>query len=166
MIERLNKILDYYGLTPSEFADQIEVQRSSLSHIFSGRNNPSLDFVMKVKHQFPEISTDWMIFGDGEMIENSTPLPDEENVHTINFELDMTQDDFSEKNQHRQSSLHESKKENQNNNFVTSESSPDKTNSEEITASTSLYPTNEKKREIERIVFFYKNGKFEVYDNY
>lgn len=51
------------GLTPSEFADKIEVQRSAISHITSGRNNPSLEFLIKIKSSFPEIDTDWLIFG-------------------------------------------------------------------------------------------------------
>ena len=50
-IERLNLLLTHYGLTASQFADQIQVQRSSISHLLSGRNKPSLDFVMKVVQQ-------------------------------------------------------------------------------------------------------------------
>ena len=46
--ERLNKIMDFYEITAGNFADKIEVQRSSISHILSGRNKPSLDFVLKV----------------------------------------------------------------------------------------------------------------------
>lgn len=165
MIERLNKILEYYGLTPSEFADQIEVQRSSMSHIFSGRNNPSLDFVMKVKHHFPEISTDWVIFGEGEMIEKSSPLLDEENVHEVNFELDLTQNDFPKKEEHKENKPLESEKDNPKNHFETNEPSNEKIEKEEIAKSPSLFSTKEKEDEIERIVFFYKNGKFKVYEN-
>ncbi|PZQ78296.1 MAG: XRE family transcriptional regulator, partial [Flavobacterium johnsoniae] len=44
-IKRLEKILDYYNLTASSFADKIGVQRSSISHLLSGRNKPSLDFI-------------------------------------------------------------------------------------------------------------------------
>ncbi len=51
------------GLTPSEFADKIEVQRSAISHITSGRNKPSLEFLIKIKNTFPEIDTDWLVFG-------------------------------------------------------------------------------------------------------
>ena len=47
-IKRLEKILDYYGLSASVFADKIGVQRSNLSHLLSGRNKPSLDFILKI----------------------------------------------------------------------------------------------------------------------
>lgn len=66
---RILEIMEKSGLTPSEFADKIEVQRSAISHITSGRNNPSLDFVIKIKTAFPEVDTEWLIFG-GEKKEN------------------------------------------------------------------------------------------------
>ena len=76
---RIIEIMEKSGLTPSEFADKIEVQRSAISHITSGRNNPSLEFLIKIKNSFPEIDTDWLIFGiekeekiDEENSENST----------------------------------------------------------------------------------------------
>lgn len=63
--ERLEKILNYYDLSAAAFADQIEVGRSSISHILSGRNKPSLDFVMKVISHFPEVELYWLLNGKG-----------------------------------------------------------------------------------------------------
>ncbi len=60
---RILEIIEKSGLTPSEFADKIEVQRSAISHITSGRNKPSLEFLIKIKAAFPEIDTDWLVFG-------------------------------------------------------------------------------------------------------
>lgn len=57
--------MDYYGETASSFADKIGVQRSSISHILSGRNKPSLDFVLKVLAQFPEVELYWLLNGKG-----------------------------------------------------------------------------------------------------
>jgi transcriptional regulator with XRE-family HTH domain len=65
-IERLQKIIDFYGETASSFAVKIGVQRSSISHILSGRNKPSLDFVMKVLHTYPEVELYWLMNGKGE----------------------------------------------------------------------------------------------------
>ena len=62
---RLKKILNYHQLTASLFADKIGVQRSSISHILSGRNKPSLDFVMKVLQKFPEVELYWLLNGKG-----------------------------------------------------------------------------------------------------
>ena len=67
MIDRVKKLLEMEQLSPSQFADEINLQRSSLSHVLSGRNKPSLDFVMKVKQRFSEINLDWLIFGTGHM---------------------------------------------------------------------------------------------------
>jgi DNA-binding XRE family transcriptional regulator len=62
--DRIREILEKSGLTSSEFADEIDVQRSSISHITSGRNKPSLEFVTKIKSKFPAISWDWLINGE------------------------------------------------------------------------------------------------------
>ena len=62
---RLNKILEYYDISAASFADKIDVGRSSISHILSGRNKPSLDFVMKVVKNFPEVELYWLLNGKG-----------------------------------------------------------------------------------------------------
>jgi len=62
---RLQRILEYYDLSAASFADKIEVGRSSISHILSGRNKPSLDFVMKVVKNFPEVELYWLLNGKG-----------------------------------------------------------------------------------------------------
>ena len=64
-IKRLEIILDYYNLSASAFADKINVQRSSLSHLLSGRNKPSLDFIIKVIEVFPEVDLYWILNGKG-----------------------------------------------------------------------------------------------------
>lgn len=63
---RLQKVIDYYGESASSFAEKIGVQRSSISHILSGRNKPSLDFVLKVLASFPEVELYWLLNGKGE----------------------------------------------------------------------------------------------------
>jgi transcriptional regulator with XRE-family HTH domain len=63
--KRLQKIIDFYEETASSFAENIGVQRSSISHILSGRNKPSLDFVMKVLASYPEIELYWLLNGKG-----------------------------------------------------------------------------------------------------
>ncbi|MBI1286095.1 MAG: helix-turn-helix domain-containing protein [Flavobacteriales bacterium] len=61
--ERLKKIMEDGGLSPAQMADRIGVQRSAISHILSGRNKPSLDFVLKVLESFPEVSSEWLLRG-------------------------------------------------------------------------------------------------------
>lgn len=77
MINRLKEILIREGLSSGAFADEIGVQRSSLSHILNGRNNPSLDFMLKTLQRFPRINSDWLLMGKGEMyIDNNTDSKD------------------------------------------------------------------------------------------
>ena len=67
MIGRIKKIILKEGLNAGSFADKIGVQRSSLSHILNGRNNPSLDFVIKTLTHFPHISPEWLLLGKGDI---------------------------------------------------------------------------------------------------
>jgi len=62
--DRLKEILDKEDLSASKFAEKIGIQRSSVSHILSGRNKPSLDFVIKVNNAFDDVSLDWLIKGN------------------------------------------------------------------------------------------------------
>lgn len=70
-IKRLELLLDYYSLNASSFADKIGVQRSSLSHLLSGRNKPSLDFILKILEVFPDVDLYWIINGKGNFPKNS-----------------------------------------------------------------------------------------------
>ncbi len=64
--KRLQKVIEYYSESASSFAEKIGVQRSSISHILSGRNKPSLEFVLKVLSSFPEVELYWLMNGKGE----------------------------------------------------------------------------------------------------
>lgn len=68
MTERINQIIKYYKVNATKFADEIGVQRSSISHVLSGRNKPSLDFIQKLLKTYPEVRSDWLILGKGSMI--------------------------------------------------------------------------------------------------
>ncbi len=65
MEERVKEILTQERLTPARFAELVGVQRSSVSHIISGRNKPSLDFLQKILSTLGHISPDWLISGIG-----------------------------------------------------------------------------------------------------
>lgn len=67
MQNRLQKILDSEQLTPAKFAEILGVQRSAISHIITGRNNPSFDLISKIIHKFPALNSDWLITGKGNM---------------------------------------------------------------------------------------------------
>lgn len=62
---RLQKILDYYNISAAELSNQIKFNRSTISHLLSGRNKPSLDFVMRVLQKYPEVELYWLLNGKG-----------------------------------------------------------------------------------------------------
>ena len=70
MVERIKQIMEFYKLSSASFAEQIGINRSNLTHLFSGRNQPSLDLAKKILHTYPEIKTEWLIMGVGEMFRN------------------------------------------------------------------------------------------------
>ncbi len=63
--KRLQKVIDFYSESASSFAENIGVQRSSISHILSGRNKPSLEFILKMLHTYPEVELYWLLNGQG-----------------------------------------------------------------------------------------------------
>ncbi len=65
MEERLKLFLSMEGLTPSQFADKLGIQRSGVSHLLAGRNKPSFEFITKMLLAFPKINPDWLILGTG-----------------------------------------------------------------------------------------------------
>jgi transcriptional regulator with XRE-family HTH domain len=65
MKDRIILLIKAKNLTAAQFADEINVQKSSISHIISGRNNASLDFVQKVLSRYPEVSMEWLMWGKG-----------------------------------------------------------------------------------------------------
>jgi len=67
IVERIGKIIEENNLSASSFAKMIGVQRSSISHILSGRNNPSLDLLLKIHNAFNYISLEWLILGYNSM---------------------------------------------------------------------------------------------------
>jgi transcriptional regulator with XRE-family HTH domain len=149
-IKRLEELLEYYSLSASGFADKINVQRSSLSHLLSGRNKPSLDFILKITDEFPEVDLYWILNGKGtfpksenKIIENtsSTPISKIENVDEK--KLESNSDLFSQN--------------------IETDNTVVKNNLEEKFSNTQNFPQTKNSSNIERIVVFYKNGSFKEY---
>ncbi len=74
MDRRISTLIRVKKLTASEFAHMVGVQPSSISHILSGRNKPSLDFVLRILKTFPEINSDWLLLGQGDMLRKVTTM--------------------------------------------------------------------------------------------
>lgn len=129
-IARLQRIMDYYDLNASALADSLGVLRSSISHLLSERNKPSLDFVLKIIDKYPEVDLYWLLYGNGSFPKEEkkpapTPLPTE-----IPFPEDNVLED-SEK---------------------------------ERKVATEI-PAKKQKRQIQKIIFFYEDNSFEIFEN-
>ena len=71
MIERVKLLMSVKNLSSAQLAEMIGVQRSGISHILSGRNKPSLDFIVKVLETYPDLNESWLLKGEGEMLKSS-----------------------------------------------------------------------------------------------
>ena len=95
MKDRIAHIIRAKNLTAAEFAMKLGIQPSNISHLLAGRNNPSLDFVKKLKETFPEYSLEWIIFGKGPI---TVSEPFVGSVQTISDTKPVLQDESVEKN--------------------------------------------------------------------
>lgn len=67
MKDRIRTIMENEQLTPSAFADMLDIGRAVVSHILNGRNNPSLDVVTRILAKLPYINPEWLLSGVGTM---------------------------------------------------------------------------------------------------
>ena len=93
IIERIKRIISDSGLSNSSFADKIGVPRSSISHILSGRNNPSLDLIIKILRNFDDINADFLLKGEALPPMDNDYKKDLDNKNMTLFpELDIKED--------------------------------------------------------------------------
>ncbi|MBU8881967.1 helix-turn-helix domain-containing protein [Kaistella sp. DKR-2] len=165
--ERISKIIEYSELSSSEFADEIDVQRSNISHITSGRNKPSLDFLIKIKDRFPQIQWDWLIMGDGEMLKTQEPevIPEKPKTSSLpdlfslidddNFGITESEDQVK-KDLPRESEIYAP--------IPEKEKISDSQRLDVQEKNTVNQQTDNQSSKIKRIVMFYENGKFESFE--
>lgn len=147
MKERIELLLHFKNTSPSQFAEEIGVQRSSVSHILSGRNKPSLDFIKKVVDRYPEVSYGWLIEGNGELVKAQVSEDDkkveleDKQISTNQEELTFTDGDTNVNNSSKQSLKNID------------------TNVNSVKTTQSL-----KKKKIKQVIIFYDDGSFENYN--
>lgn len=167
MIDKIRKIMENADLTPAQFANEIGINRSSLTHLFSGRNQPSLDLAKKILIAFPEYKTEWLIMGVGPMRKNET-----EQMRSMPKNNQIEQDLFSQ-------DIEESP-----NSTIQTEKAFADTPPQEIIAEKEIKRDNARElkiegvpskkdqifksgndRKIKKIIFFYDDNSFEIYMN-
>ncbi|KIX22815.1 DNA-binding protein [Flavobacterium sp. 316] len=150
-IKRLELLLEYYNLSASAFADKIDVQRSSISHLLSGRNKPSLDFILKVIEVFPDVDLYWILNGKGTFPKSEKNNEEEEKISPI-LQNENFQNDTSLKNNVDLFSEIETVEKK----TINEKSSEIFSNMQNFEAANNL---------IEYIVVFYKDGTFKKYNS-
>ena len=69
MIERLKIWMNEINISQTNLAENIGVNKATISHIMSGRNNSSIDFFIKLKEYYADLDLNWII--SGQQISNS-----------------------------------------------------------------------------------------------
>ena len=87
IVERIKQLMHDNELSAAAFADTIGVQRSSISHILSERNKPSLDFILKILNAYPSVSVEWLLKGIKSKNAVVTPARNQEDIVTIQEDL-------------------------------------------------------------------------------
>lgn len=141
--ERILLLMKAQGMTPTQFADEIGIQRSSISHILSGRNNPSLDVILKILGRFKEIDSNWLILGKGNLLKER----DLDNSPTL-FNLDEDEE-IIDKNL-KEIDLKEEEKEKEI-----------KTNNIEIQENIIAMQNTNSQRSISKIIILYNDNSYE-----
>ena len=89
MIDRIKLLMKEKKMLATQFSDEIGIQRSSLSHVLSGRNKPSLDFMLKIKNRFSDINLNWLLLGQENMLQYEE---DEKNLVGDGSKLEIVSD--------------------------------------------------------------------------
>jgi len=139
MKNRIEKILKEEQIASSKFADEIGIQRSSMSHILSGRNKPSLDIIQRILRKFPHINSDWLILGVGDMYDktaNNLSLFDNTEDNSVNNTEEETPETIE--------------------NIVEEEAGVEYHSNKQQTVNKPVYT-----KKIKKIMVFYDDGSFE-----
>jgi len=149
MFERIQKIMEYEKLNSKEFAEEVGINPSSLSHYFSGTRSPSLDVLNRILTRFEHINTDWLLFGKGIMLKSNA------NQTSIQLpKIDKRQLNLFDDTNVKSTEINESKPDHK--------SVPEK-NEEDTTLQPSAeirIPVNKK---IIKLVIFYSDNTFETF---
>lgn len=151
MREKLLKLMKYEKLSSSRLAEILEIQPSSISHILSGRNKPSFDFLVKILRRFPTLNPDWLLLDSDQMYrqsDESAVLKDNQVIAPIS-----TSTIQAGSSEHRQ-------------NNSSNDSSVANNNSTKRTTPTELPFTNNQNvnKTIERVIVLYSDKSFEAFN--
>jgi transcriptional regulator with XRE-family HTH domain len=151
IVQKIQEICTYYNETSSSFADKLGIQRSNISHLLSGRNKPSLDFVLNLVSCYPEVDLYWLLFDQGTFPKQKITHQNLEITPTpLSIEEEITRDKTEEKSEEKNAE-----------NTSKKEVNLDRENIEMWKKIGSI----SEKKIMEKVLFFYTDGTFDSFEN-
>lgn len=156
MKDRIKQIMESEHLSPSEFADKLQIGRAVISHILNGRNNPSLDVVTRILSKLNYINSEWLLTGTGEMHKSETTqkVTNNSSSDTLSSNgLDLFSQNYTnpsnvqEKTEYRKENIVESPK-----------------NISEPTVNQQIIYQKLPDKKISKIIIYYTDNTFEVFN--
>jgi DNA-binding XRE family transcriptional regulator len=157
MVNRIFAFIESLQLTPTEFADTIGVSRASISSIKTGRTQPTLSLVEKIKQRFPEIDINWLILGEGDApIVNCSEkeielFPNDEIKSEIEVAPNSSNDDTA--NEYQAVYIAETPRKIEEGSQVVNQE-----------ANVPVQSTTERKRSVKKVILLYDDGSFEEFN--
>lgn len=144
--DRISHILRAKNLTATQFAELMQIQPSNVSHLLSGRNKPSLDFLIKLKEVFPEYNYEWIILGKKPITTNDSNIISKESVFD---KVEMTQHNENVEDTE---------------NVIVSKSHDLDTNDNPVDSLIPKITNNSTSSSLKQIIYVYDDHTFEVYN--
>lgn len=123
MKDRIRKLMESKEMTQQEFSEFLGISPATLSSIFKGRTRPSISVVEAIRTKMPEVMTDWLVFGTGEMLacdstkqgpphpDCATDKPDSDGHNDVDGDNTATKPQGNETDSHNKVNIHETIKE-------------------------------------------------------
>lgn len=146
MKDRIRQLMEQENLTPSKFADMLQINRAIISHILNGRNNPSLDVIMKIISHRNDINPEWLLTGEGPMYKNGR----EKNAA-------VKEPDLFHQNEAYASHDAQQSKERKENTFKSD------TIHEQLIENKSIEYKSQPEKKITQIIIYYSDHTFEIF---
>lgn len=164
--DRIEQILQQEGISSGQFAAEIGIQSSTLSHLLNNRNKPSLEVIKKILNRYSEISSDWLIRGEGTMYRNSTksqPLNLFDNLSVNNsLSEDNKVKSVAENTPSRLSNENEMLKINTESNFSQQDTRPVSTIPDAVSKELLM---KKNCRNVVKIILYYDDNTFQEFDS-
>ena len=157
MVNRIFTFIESLQLTPTEFADKIGVSRASISSIKTGRTQPTLSLVEKIKQRFPNVDINWLILGEGDapIVNRGESEIEVFSDDEVKAEIEVTQTSSNDDtaNEYQAVYIAETPRK--------IEEEPQVVNQE---ANVPVQSTTERKRSVKKVILLYDDGSFEEFN--